>query len=82
MAVLLQESEESCSSGSPARQHRPCSGAGWDGEALPKLPLGIWASFVGWYLGNCSERAACGGSEMAFCAVPSAVNSLAAAPNF
>lgn len=38
-----------CSSGSPARQHQPCSGAGGGGEAPPKLPVGIWASFVGCY---------------------------------
>lgn len=71
-----------CSSGSPARQHQPCSGAGGGGEAPPKLPLGIWASFVGCYPGNGCERAVCGGPEMAFCAVPSAVNSSAAAPSF
>lgn len=32
-AALQQESLESFRFGSPACQHQPCSGAGWEGEA-------------------------------------------------
>lgn len=49
---------------------------------MSKLPLRMRDSFVDCYLGVCSKRAICGGSEMAFCAVPSVANSLATAPNF
>lgn len=39
-------------------------------------------SFVDCYLAVCSKHAVCGGSHTAFCAVPSVVYALAAAPNF
>ena len=39
-AVLQQELVESFRFGSPACQHQPCSGAGWEGEAHPRCPAG------------------------------------------
>jgi len=75
-AVPQQESLESFQLGRPDCQHQPCSGAGWEAEAL-LLPRTMRDSFV-----VCSKHAIRGGSQMAFCAVPSVVNSLAAVPNF